>query len=491
MKKIVFILLLMFSGISLFAQGTPEITYDIKDGEEINILEKRNIHISVTAPEGQDVKSEILLTGAVKEGNKKKMGIGGLTTFEEGVDVALARLTAGATYVIEITKVCYGDIIGYDPVTLAPIYEYEIEAPEGKTLASASFSIVSETETVEAVSAEYESSENALYVSFGTEDAVPTDEEALFLLLTADGETVDEEVGWGFGENYGDMIYIFSKPLADGDYVLVLPAKSMSFNAQGTPYNAEVCVPFTVGTDAGFVFSDGDAYELQEACEYDKVTYSRTFDNTDWQALYLPFALHYEEWSDDYDIAFINNVIEYDDNGDGTFDRTNLVVLKMTSGSTVPNYPYLIRAKSEGTHALQLMNKTFSPSVGNSFFCCSMKDTYTFTGTYSTVADMYDKGYYALADGCLKKAADASVMLKPQRWYLAITPRNGADAPAAVRMQSIGILVDGEEGIESLTPSPSPKENGAQSAYDLTGRVVGTATNIHGVTIVGGKKVVR
>ena len=247
MKKITFILM-MLSSISMFAQGIPEITFNIEDGETIKIIEKRDIHIYVSTPEGQDTKSEILLVGEIKDEVGKTISVGGITTFENGIDVSLARFTSGVPYVIEMTKVCYGGIIGYDEVTHNPIYKYEIEAEEGEVLASAHFSIVAETETIEVVSTDYKSSENTLFVTFGTEDACPTDEDVVFLLETADGNPVDVTVGWDFGENFGDMIFTFSQPLTDGDYVLVLPAKTMSFNLKGTPYNGDVRVPFTVGT---------------------------------------------------------------------------------------------------------------------------------------------------------------------------------------------------------------------------------------------------
>lgn len=238
---------MMLSSISMFAQGLPEITFNIQDGETINIVEKRYIHINVSAPEGQDIKSEILLVGVVRGEDGKKTDAGGFTTFEKGSDIPLTRYTAGVSYVLEVTKVCYGGIIGYDPVTHEPIFKYEIEAEEGKSLASANFTIVVPVETIEVVSTEYKSSENTLFVTFGTEDACPT-EMGDFLLEKADGTPVNVTVGWDFGENYGDLIFTFSQPLTDGDYVLVIPAKTMSFNLKGTPYNADVYVPFTIGT---------------------------------------------------------------------------------------------------------------------------------------------------------------------------------------------------------------------------------------------------
>ena len=232
-------------------------------------------------------------------------------------------------------------------------------------------------------------------------------------------------------------------------------------------------------------FTDGEAYTATAAKDYGKVTYTRTFDNTNWQALYVPFSMDYEEWSEKYDIAEINNFVEYDDDDNGVYDRTYLVVLKKTSGSTEPNTPYLIRAKETGKHSLVLQNKTLEAAENHSIDCRSVKNEYTFTGTYTTVTDMYANGYYALNGGHLQQPASASVTLSPQRWYMAVTSRTGG---SSVKAQTIRILVDGEEttGIET-----SNLLKGGSPAYDLTGRAVSTATNVRGITISNGKKVIR
>lgn len=233
-------------------------------------------------------------------------------------------------------------------------------------------------------------------------------------------------------------------------------------------------------------FTDGQPYTLKHEATYETLTYTRTFNNTNWQALYVPFSMDYDEWSEKYDIAEIHNFIEYDDDDDGTFDRTYLVVLRKTSGSTEPNYPYLIRAKSKGTHSLELHDKTLVPAGSISINCRSVKNSYTFTGTYAQVDDMFANGYYALAGGSLNKANAAGVKLSPQRWYMEVTSRTGGYSSNSPRC--VQILMDGEEGIEALS-NDSLKEGSA--SYDLQGRRVSAKANLRGVSIVDGKKVLR
>ena len=234
--------------------------------------------------------------------------------------------------------------------------------------------------------------------------------------------------------------------------------------------------------------TDGTEYTATESKFQREVVYTRTFNNTNWQALYVPFSMDYDEWSEKYDIAEIHNFIEYDDDDNGTFDRTYLVVLKKTSGSTEANYPYLIRAKETGTHNLVLQDKMLEAAANNSIDCRSVKNEYTFTGTYQQIDDMFSNGYYAMKDGKLQKASSSSVTLSPQRWYLSVTSRMG---DATTKAQNIRILVDGEDDVEGLEMKI---DNGRQNmvCFDLAGRVVRTTNNmVRGVNIVNGKKLIK
>ncbi len=246
--------------------------------------------------------------------------------------------------------------------------------------------------------------------------------------------------------------------------------------------NGTIHVEYTANSSV--VFTDATAFGYANEKTFSELTYSREFTNTEWQALYVPFSMSYDEWKIDYDIAKILNFIEYDDDDDGTVDRTYLVAIKKTSGSTEPNTPYLIRAKSTGISVLYLGERTLQPAETNSLECSSTENTYTFTGTYTGVTDMYDKGYYAMSDGSLKAANSASVVLKPQRWYMVLTPKKGA--PATTKAQSIQILVDGEEGVEA--PSTSPKGE-SPATFDLMGRRMMAPAK--GINIVNGKKIIK
>ena len=240
---------------------------------------------------------------------------------------------------------------------------------------------------------------------------------------------------------------------------------------------------FTIVDDAvaSTTITDGEEYVSATATDYDEVAYTRTFNNTDWQALYVPFSLNYNEWKDYFDIAEISTYAQYDDNADGDYDRMNLVVEKLEAGSTLPNHPYLIRAKSTGTKTLALTNKTLEAAETNSITCSSALGNYelTITGTYTEKTDMFANAYYALSGGRLMQANSASVVLKPQRWYIdAKTLGSGVKAWK--------IVVEEAEGIKA--PSSSPKGE-SPVAYDLMGRSVKAGAK--GISIVNGKKIIN
>lgn len=185
-------------------------------------------------------------------------------------------------------------------------------------------------------------------------------------------------------------------------------------------------------------------YSRTENIELETITYTRTFSNSNWQSFYVPFAMNFDDWSDDFEVAEINNFHEYDDDEDGTVDRTTLEIIKKTSGNIDANTPYLIRAKETGEKTITLTDATLYKTEEKSVDCSSVKTKYTFTGTYNGVSgeDMLSNGYYALAGGALKQAASSSASLGAFRWYLKAEPRGGSSAKPRVNEINIRISDD-------------------------------------------------
>ena len=217
--------------------------------------------------------------------------------------------------------------------------------------------------------------------------------------------------------------------------------------------------------------------------------YTRDFKNTEWQALYLPFSLDYEDWKDDFEIAYINGIRQYDTKGDdGKIDETWLDVIKIKKGKTRTNYPYVIRAKKTGQASL--IGNGSVPAADISIACSTTTDRYTFTGTYKNVdgSIMEANGYYAMGNGELIQS-DGNSTLKPYRWYMDIyNIKHPYDWNWA---KSIKInLIEDEESVATGVMELHAPKNTDNSVYDLNGRKMNEDNLKPGLYIKNGKKVV-
>ncbi len=52
------------------------------------------------------------------------------------------------------------------------------------------------------------------------------------------------------------------------------------------------------------------AFANSKAYFVDNLTYNRTFNNTDWQPLYIPFSIEYRDWaSQGLEVANVNGLL--------------------------------------------------------------------------------------------------------------------------------------------------------------------------------------
>ena len=217
--------------------------------------------------------------------------------------------------------------------------------------------------------------------------------------------------------------------------------------------------------------------------------YTRDFKNTEWQALYLPFSLDYEDWKYDFEIAYINGIRQYDTEGDdGKIDETWLDVIKIKKGKTRTNYPYVIRAKKTGQASLIGNNSVTASDI--SIACSTTTDRYTFTGTYKNVdgSIMEANGYYAMGNGELIQS-DGNSTLKPYRWYMEITRIKKQYDWNLAKSIKINLIEDEESVATGVMELHAPK-NTDNSVYDLNGRKMNEDNLKPGLYIKNGKKVV-
>ena len=252
--------------------------------------------------------------------------------------------------------------------------------------------------------------------------------------------------------------------------------------------NVWVAVSYSQNAEIGGTFTliDGESYDnalKHDGCD---ISYIRTFYTTDWQALYIPFALSYDDWKDDFDVAYINGIRQWDYDDDGTIDETVMDVIKIKNGSTVANLPYLIRPRATGENTFRVSNATLYAAEENSIDCSTTLARYTFTGTYNTIpsATMIANSYYGMGGGALIQS-DGSNGLGSFRWYMKAEARSSSyNISNAAKVITIKVIGEEEAtGVEELRIA-----NDELPVYDINGRKVSENSLKPGLYIRNGKK---
>ena len=199
--------------------------------------------------------------------------------------------------------------------------------------------------------------------------------------------------------------------------------------------------------------------------------------------------MKYEDLKDDFELAYINTVRQYDRDKDGVIDETAMEIVKMKSGSTAPNRPYLIRAKSKGEKTITVKDVTVSASENKSIDCSTTIAKFTITGTYNEIPSetMIANDYYGMGGGKLIKS-DGSNGLKPFRWYMKVESRDYSKYSVKNAAKTITIKVLDEEETTGIAELQTANSN--SSVYDINGRKVNENSLKPGIYVKNGKKFV-
>ena len=227
------------------------------------------------------------------------------------------------------------------------------------------------------------------------------------------------------------------------------------------------------------------------------ISYTRTFNNTNWQALYVPFAMSYEDWAEEFDVAKINDIHQFDEDGDDVLETTKMEIVKVKSGTLKANHPYMIRAKSTGEKTITVENATLMAAEAKTIDCSSVELKYTFTGTYETVdgETMVNNNYYAMSGGGLNPTTNTNASLKPFRWYMQITDREGQ---VVQDVSEVKVVVRGEDDWDATGIDEIETTGNTFVIHGIDGRMVrkvnantlGEATEglASGMYVINGKK---
>ena len=274
---------------------------------------------------------------------------------------------------------------------------------------------------------------------------------------------------------YGDVVYAYS------------------VSEQGYPSYTRAYKVLECLDDAKINLIDEEKYTSEENTDkYSMINYVRTFDNTLWQALYLPFSMSYNDWKDEFDVAYINGIRQLDTDDDGAIDKTIMDVVKIKSGITAPNTPYLIKSKTTGEKTISVSNATLHKSEEKSEDCSTTIVKYTFTGTYSTIpaSTLIANNYYTMSEGSLCMPNDTSDLL-PYRWYMKAESRNSSyNISNSAKIITINVVGEEEEGMTTDIHQVGFNAESSSVIYDLNGRKVMEKALKPGLYIRNGKKVV-
>ena len=231
----------------------------------------------------------------------------------------------------------------------------------------------------------------------------------------------------------------------------------------------------------------------------DQVQYLRTFKNDKWQPLYVPFAMGYSAWSDQFEVAEITGIIE---NGFESEIEFYVIGDILGEDDTVePHTPYLIRAKNPNAD----IAKKLTVLKGETLFAddreytkrsiTSTKNpgyTYNFVGQYTAArgtngtipySDGNDGYNFVMTGGVLKHPSQTNgAKLGAFRWYISITKDNQNAESATF---SFGRFEnEGTTGVEEVRT----EDANVKGIFDLQGRKIDEITK-PGLYIVDGVKV--
>lgn len=203
-----------------------------------------------------------------------------------------------------------------------------------------------------------------------------------------------------------------------------------------------------------------------------KVIYSRTYKDNKWQPLYLPFDMEYEDWKENFEIAIINNIHQYDDDDNGTVDRTLIEVLKVKDGKTLKAHtPCVIKALNPSTTAqeIEVSDVVLKKAKTNTLDCSSVNTTFVFTGFYSTMEgpELVANNYYAMSNGGYR-ATKVTDKLKGYRWGLQINHRN-ASKETSIDASKISIICEEDGETTGINTIESTSSDIVVGIYDLNG----------------------
>ncbi len=229
------------------------------------------------------------------------------------------------------------------------------------------------------------------------------------------------------------------------------------------------------------VLTDAQPFYAPYDVEAKHVSYVRTFEDYNWQALYVPFDMKYSEFSNLARIAYLNNVHQYDDDDNGVIDRTVIECISLVDDNVEANWPYIVKPNSMGKITFNANNTTLHATESKEVECQSVFTRFNVFGTYQNT-DVTNK--YTIANGEFRPA-ESSQTVSPFRLYLIVSNKY-ASTPQPAPMR-ISFVIDGQEETDPTDVEVLYEDESTGEVYDILGRPVSRPA--HGIFIRNGEKI--
>lgn len=219
-------------------------------------------------------------------------------------------------------------------------------------------------------------------------------------------------------------------------------------------------------------------------------TLTKTFSSTGWNALFVPFDFTLTaEMLNDFEFAKLYAVIA-ENNAPVVNFKTVAANDKISAYS-----PYLIKAKTAGSHSLNVGAVTYKSNAGEPQYTATIDEVYTFYPVMENTYTAAEKGYYL--DSKLNSFvynSNPGAHIPPLRYYMTIQDKGTKDyiVPASGGASKVKFCVIGEDEPTGITDMVDDAANASGKIYNLQGVVVGNTTEglPKGVYIKNGRKII-
>ena len=219
-------------------------------------------------------------------------------------------------------------------------------------------------------------------------------------------------------------------------------------------------------------------------------TLTKTFSSTGWNAFFVPFDFTLTaEMLNDFEFAKLYAVIA-ENNAPIVNFKTVAANDKISAYS-----PYLIKAKTAGSHSLNVGAVTYKSNAGEPPYTATIDEIYTFYPVMENTYTAVEKGYYLDSEqNSFVYSVNEKTYVPPLRYYMTMWDKNAKDyiVPTSGGASKVKFCVIGEDEPTGITDMVDDAANASGKVYNLQGVVVGNTTEglPKGVYIKNGRKII-